>query len=122
MELLSLPTSAQVSDLDAMEARLRVGGWADKPAPMSDLDADDRAMAEKLLHWEPPASKLIVDRYEWFWTANTLGRRWYLVRRTYGIGTVHCSGFDEAGLKRAIQACRSSGLKIVEVAAPSVRA
>lgn len=113
MTILSLPNSSPVSELDEMEHRLRAGGWAQKPAPMSDFDEEQRAMASALSRdWGPPKPKPRV--YEWWWFANTLGRRWQIAEVIDGRRFLTLRGFTTESLSAQIKALRRSGCIVRE--------
>jgi hypothetical protein len=88
---------------DQLAERLIAAGWADKQrGSFSDLDAEQRAMAAKLL--APPPDP-VKPTCRWRWTANSLGRQWHIV-----VGrNLLCRGFTDESLNTTLRKMKDNG-------------
>jgi len=91
-------------DLDELERGLRASGWSNRDKdPMRGFDAEERAMAAKLL---APPPEPIPPTVRWCWYSNSLGRQW----RIYGDdGLLRCRGFSEESLSRQLREFKAEG-------------
>lgn len=96
----------EVDRLDDIEQRLIATGWATKPKdPFGGMDADEIAMARKLLERPAPPPAPTV---QWYWRTNSLGREWRI-----GKGRLlRCRGFSEASLNSELRRLKADGYVI----------